>query len=319
MNTIPLIFNERKIKRTIIARKEKPQNAELPVCAVLISESNQRRIPMLENLAKNTFTSIISAGFTSDDYNIEHTARLFPQVTFIIAQEKATRGELVNAAVEESEEDFVLVLRDTLKINAQVLSKGLFERIVGEKVFCAAPRLVNADGQAIPVNYKPIIETERHHKRFRIDTDSVKSEKTIYTFDNIALYSKSKFIALGGFDYTIFSPYWQTLDLCARAWLWGETTRVYNSFQLYYAADAPQEDATINAAYMRFFLKNIAPVSKNGNVYIPISKFFDFSHRSGFSFFEAKQHFNDGRQWVEKNALRFSRDIIELCSSWEDM
>jgi hypothetical protein len=314
MNTIPLIFNERKIKRTIIARKEKPQNAEIPVCAVLISESNQRRTPALENLLKNTFSSVVSIGFAFDDYNIEHTARLFPQATFIIAQEKATRGELINIAVEESEEDFVIVLRDTLKIGAQVLSKGLFERIREENVFCAVPRLVNVNGQAIPAHYKPVA----YNRRFGIDADSAKSEKTIYTFDNIALYSKSRFITLGGFDYTISSSYWQTLDLCARSWLWGETTRVYNSFQISYSADAPQEDATVNAAYMRFFLKNIAPAKKNGAVYIPISKFFDFSRRSGYSFFEARRQFNDGRQWVEKNALRFSRDIEGLCASWEE-
>ena len=314
MNTIPLIFNERKVKRTVIARNERPHNPEIPVCAVLLNESRNFHNALLENLVKNTFSSIISIGMAQDDYNIDHTARLFPQVTFIIVQDEVTRGELINIVAEEAAEEYLLVLRDTLKVNAQVLSKGLFERFENEKIFCAAPRLVNSNGQSVPVNYRPLIE----NKRFKIDIDSAKSGKTIYTFDNIALYSKIKFMLLGGFDYTITSPYWQTLDLCVRSWLWGETTRVYGSFQLYYESDTPKEDTTANAAYMRFFLKNIAPVMRNNSVYIPISKFFDFMNRSPYSWLEAKKYFVDGRGWVEKNALRWTRDIHELFLRWNE-
>jgi hypothetical protein len=312
MNTIPLIFNERKVKRTVIAAKDRPRYAEIPVCAVLINELHQYRDTLLENLVKNTFSSIISIETVSDNYNIEHTARLFPTVTFIIVQEQATRGELINIAVEEAEEEYVLVLRDTLKAGAQVLSKYLFERIRNEQVFCAVPRLVGQDGQPVPVHYRPVVEKNR----FKID--SSQNVKTVYTFDNIALYSKKKFMQLGGFDYTITSPYWQTLDLCVRSWLWGETMRVYSSFQLYYETDSPQEDISADASYLRFFLKNIIPVIKNDTAYIPVSSFFSFWNHSGYFWFEAHKQFAGARRWIEKNTLRFATDIHGLCDSWDD-
>jgi hypothetical protein len=312
MNTIPLIFNERKVKRTVIERSEQPSGADIPVCALLINGSHQYRDTQLENLVHCSFTSVISIETVTDNYNIEHTARLFPTVTFIIVAEKVTMGELINIAMEEVRESHVLVLKDTLKIEHRVLQKRLFERIRDEGVFCAVPRLLNGTGQPIPVNYRPVIE----QNRFGIVPEILESGKTAYTFDNIALYSKAKFMQLGGFDYTIASTYWQTLDLCLRAWLWGETVRVYNSFRLFYELEIPHEDSTANASYLRFFLKNIMPVLRNRTAYIPISGFFAFWRRSGYSLFKADAQFKDARRWREKNALRFKTDIRGLTALW---
>jgi hypothetical protein len=315
MNTIPSIFNERQVKRTVITRKETPRG-EIPVCALLINEGYQNRDTLLANLVKNTFSSIICIETALDNYNIEHTANLFPTVTFIVVQEEVTPGELINIAVEEAAEDYVFVLRGSLKIGAQVLPRRLFERIRDEGVFCAAPRLVNRDGQMLPVCYRPVVRKNR----FTIDAEScaARNSRTVYTFDNIALYSKQKFIALGGFDHTISAPYWQTLDLCVRAWLWGEKITVYSSLQLYYEGETPKEDITVNASYMRFFLKNILPSNSRGGVAVSNGGFFSFWRRSPFFLFEALAQFREGARWTAENRKRFTQDIRELASSWKE-
>ncbi|MDR1786505.1 MAG: hypothetical protein LBR23_08640 [Spirochaetaceae bacterium] len=317
MNTIPSIFNERQVKRTVIPRKEKPRGTEIPVCALLIDQGHQNRDTLLKNLVRNTFSSIISIETAGDNYNMEHTANLFPTVTFIVVQEEVTQGELINIAVEEAEEDLVFVLRGALRIGAQVLSKRLFERIRDEGAFCAVPRLVDRDNRALPVCYCPVIE----NNRFTLDVGSgaARGAGTVYTFDNIALYSKRKFVSLGGFDHTIAAPYWQTLDLCVRAWLWGERISVYSSLQLAYEGDTPRDDTTANASYLRFFLKNILPVLGPEGADIPGRGFFSFWRRSGHFFFEALAQFRDARRWTRQNRGRFVRDIGTLAASWQDI
>jgi hypothetical protein len=93
---------------------------------------------------------------------------------------------------------------------------------------------------------------------------------------------------------------------------------VYSSLQLHYEIDTPQDDITPNESYFRYILKNIAPVIKNDNAYIPISGLFAFWRRSGYSYFEARKYFRDARAWTARNALRFTRDIQGLAAFWED-
>ena len=64
MNSIPLIFNERQIKRTSLGGVVDKDGAKMPVSAVLLSRGgNHYRIKMLNVLLQCGFESIISICF----------------------------------------------------------------------------------------------------------------------------------------------------------------------------------------------------------------------------------------------------------------
>ena len=157
---------------------------------------------------------------------------------------------------------------------------------------------------------------EKSH--FVIDSSSFVTDgkKTIYPKDFIALYDRKKFIQLGGFDYTIKSPYWQNLDLAVRSWLWGEETCLTTMLQFSYIDEPPVEDRTINLDYLRYYLKNEIPKYKQQQGYIKSSSFLKFMFRSSCGYLEAKRQFSAAKKWVEKNKYRFKMDLQTFIKDW---
>jgi hypothetical protein len=267
-------------------------------------------------LLKNGFESIISIERGSDNYHIEDLSRRFPAVKFIIPHEEISVGEMINAAVSEIESEYFFVFRDTLKITPSIITPRFFDLPVKLAVLCIAPRLLSSALRPLPVRFLPAIKK----KHFAVDISPVVSDgkKTLFPSDFMGLYNRRKFVALGGYDHTITAPYWQNLDFSLRAWLWGETIALTTRIQIAYDTDPPEADTSPNASYLRFYLKNIAPVVKTDYGYIPGGAFFSYRKRSRCGFFDAKQQFNDGRHWVEANKFRYMHDITSLCASWGD-
>jgi hypothetical protein len=316
MNIIPLIFNEKETKRTILGGTETLQNVQLPVSAVLLNNgNNQYRDSTLDSLLKNGFESIISIETTNENYHIEDLSRRFPAVKFIFLHEEVSIGAMINAAIAEVESEYVFVLRDTLKITPSIIAPRFFDYPIKSDVLCVVPRLLSAAMRPLPVRFSPVIEK----KHFAVDISLMVSEgkKTLFPFDFIGLYNRRKFIQLGGYDHTIAAPYWQNLDFSLRSWLWGETITLSPRIQITYDTDPIEADTSPNASYLRFYLKNIAPVVKSDYGYIPGSTFFSYKKRSRTGFFDAKRHFAEGRSWVEANKFRFAHDITSLCAEWE--
>ncbi len=121
---------------------------------------------------------------------------------------------------------------------------------------------------------------------------------------------------LGGFDYTITSPYWQNLDMSFRAWLWGEKISVSTAFQIAYAQEIPVEDRTSDVSQIRFYLKNLIPRFKSDHGSVPFSAFFIYLMHSSCGFFEARRQFTEARRWILKNQYRFHTDALELIKKW---
>jgi hypothetical protein len=316
MNTIPLIFNEKQLQRTILGGAEVLQNVQLPVSAVLLNHSgNQYREQTLDSLLKLGFQSIISVETSGDRYHTEDFSRRFPAVKFILLHEEASDGEMINAAVAEVEAEYFFVFRDSLKIGPQSITPWFFNQSEKNNSLVTVPRLYFHTTLAVPVRFSPVIQ----HKHFTVHISLENSEglKTLYPFDFIGLYNRKKFVDLGGFDYTIPAAYWQNLDFALRAWLWGETITLSTRLQLAYDTDPVEVDTSPNASYLRFYLKNIAPVVKGGYGYIPVSTFFSYRKRSRAGFFAAREQFREGRRWVEANRFRYLRDINQFCETWE--
>jgi hypothetical protein len=315
MNTIPLIFNERQIRRTIVGGTENISSVKIPMAAVLLNRNGSHYKQLnLENLLKAGFQQIICVENNKSNYSLEEYVQKFPSVKTIVPLEPVTPGDMINIAFSEVQSDYVLVLWDDIKISPNLISPNVITEVFGQGRYCTAPFMQSERLQFLPVQMIPYIEKDIFH----VTPEQPKSDgaPTVYPYDYIGIYHREKFISLGGYDYTINNPFWQNLDLSVRAWLWGENINFCSNFKLQYDQVVPLEDSTADYTQLRFYLKNCAPVFSDGNVYIPHSLFFKYCHSAGKSIFYAFSEFTDARSWVKKNKPRFKKDIVNLVNNW---
>lgn len=316
MSTIPSTFNEHQIDMLVLGGTESVPSRRLNIAAVVLNSGwSQFRTQAAENLAKCGFNEIIFVEADSKNYNLEGFAGRFPFVKFIVPLEEATDGELINIAAGEASSDFFLVLRDTLDFSHDILSPTLSKSLEDFGAFCVSPRLLSEE-MAFPILYSP----EIHKGVMRLAATSTVSDglPDLMPFDFIGLYDRNKFIAYGGFDYTIKQSYWQNLDLSFRAWLFGEKIILSTAFCLNYAGKFPALDTTPSQDSNRFYLKNLVPRFYDDHGAIPRSSFFSFLRSSSCGFFEARRQFKEARRWVDKNKYNFKRDVLDLVENWSN-
>ncbi len=323
MNTIPLIFNERHIERTVLGGKNISTevyalDAKLPCSLILLNRgSNHYRQQNIDNLLKIGFAEIISVETTRLNYNLEDFSLRHPQIKFIVPQEKLTIGDMINIGMSECSMNYALVIWNDIHIGSTIFNQSLFEKLAADQMLCVAPFLQSSTLQTLPIGMSPTIE--KGHFTVTPTLPLRDREKTVYPFDFMGLYNRQKFEQLGGFDYTITNPYWQNLDFSLRAWLWGEEIRIASQFKLRYEEEIPLEDSTADITQLRFFLKNCAPSFCNDYSYIPISKFFMFCKQYPDTPFEALKVFKDARTWVKTNRYRFKTDVIRFTTDWNSL
>ncbi len=321
MNTIPLIFNERQIKRTVLGGKNTATlntEARISCSLVLLNRgSNHYRQQNINTLLKIGFSEVISIENSSQSYNLEDFAHRHPQVKFVVPLESLTVGEMINIGITESAQDFVLVLWNDINITTGLISNLIFERLASENILCTCPTLQTSSLQILPIQMQPTIEKGF----FAVSPINPLRDrsKTVYSFDFMGLYNRQKFMQLGGFDYTIATPYWQNLDFSLRAWLWGEEIRISSQLKFKYEDESPLEDTTADFTQLRFYLKNCAPVLKSDYAYIPISKYFSFNRKYPGNPFESINVFKDARKWVQTNKYRYKTDLAQLVENWHNI
>lgn len=316
MSTIPTTFNEHQIARTVFGGINNYSEDSLNISVILLNNSgSQFKLPVFENLLKCNFQSIISIEHDPNNFTIDDLSKKVPSVKFIVPQEKTTDGELINIAMAELKSEYVLVLRDTLYIPSGVILKNLAERLTADGIYCIVPRLVDNKRNGVLCQFIPGVAKNK----FEIESSTSVGDgvKTLYPFDCIGLYNREKFIQLGGFDYTIQSPYWQNLDLGIRSWLWGEETKLTTMLQFSYIDEAPIEDKTVNLDYLRYYLKNELPKIKLDQGIIKLFSYFKFQRRSSCGMLEARKQFNEAREWVYQNRFKFKKDLEMLIHEWE--
>ncbi|MCQ2591997.1 MAG: hypothetical protein MJ188_04370 [Treponema sp.] len=316
MNHIPSIFNQRQINRTLVGGRKNESPDALNISVILLNHSGSHfKLHVFENLLACNFQSIISIENDVTNFSIDEVSRRFPAIKFVIPLEKATDGEMINLAMSEITSDYVLVLRDDLYIPSGFILSNLAERLTAENVYCVVPRLMDKNKNGLSTHFSP--GAEKSH--FVIDSSFVVKDgvRTLYPSNYIALYNRKKFIKLGGFDYTIKSPYWQNLDLAIRSWLFGEETKLTTMLQFSYLEDAPVEDKTINMDYLKYYLKNEMPVYKNEGAFIKSSAFFNFYRHSCCGYIEARRQFNQAKNWIEKNKSEYKMDLQTLIQTWD--
>lgn len=317
MNTIPTTFDEHQITRTIIGGKPNVNPDVLNISVILLNNSGSHfKINVYKNLLECNFESIISIEHDPNNSTIDDISKKMPEIKFIIPQEETTNGELINLAMSEIKSDYVLVLKDTLYIPSKIILQNLASRLTESGVFCIVPWLSDKNNNTLPCIFSP--SAEKSH--FTVNSSSSVSDgvKTLYPFDNIALYNRKKFIELGGFDWTIQSNYWQNLDLAVRSWLWGEETRLTSLLHFSYIDDTPIEDHTVNMDYLRYHLKNEIAKLKMEQAYVKKSSFLNFLFQSSCGFIEAKRQFKLAKKWILRNKYRFKMDLQSFVENWNN-
>ncbi|MGI5057995.1 hypothetical protein [Treponema pectinovorum] len=315
MNSIPLIFNEKPVSINILGGSESVLDVKLSCGLILLNtKGSQFRDSTLKNLVKQGFEQIVSIENSAENYNVENYVHRYPTVKFIIPLEKATEGELINLGMKELKSDFVLVIKDSINLSGDILTERLLEKLCDSKNFCTAPRLCASGYSSIPNIFYPGVKA----CVFQVLNSSSYCDgcKTLYPLDNIALYDRNKFIQLGGFDYTIKSPHWQSLDLFFRAWLWGEKIKISTAFCLCYENSIPVEDLSADFSYSRFYLKNLLARYDEDHALIPNSSFFVYLSRASCGLLEAIRQFSAAKKWVSINKYRFKFDAKYLVENW---
>jgi len=316
-NIIPITFNERKVAHTIVGGIHyRRQDEAEDFCVIVLNRGRKYYRPLFfEQLLKEGFSSVISIESNADVNDVENLSAKYPQIKFLFPQEDITVGEMINIGFAETAAPYILVMWNDTHIPPGSFTARVLEKVRQEHLFCAAPVLSNARGEAVPNQIVPSLNGNAFSTE---QLPCIKTKTaTIYPYDFMGIYSRNKCMQLGGFDYTIQNPYWQNLDLGFRAHLWGEAIRIFTSFRLQYEGEPAPENISADSSYRQFYLKNLAPELIGKEAFLPYKLFFTYMRNSGLNPLHAWQHFSAAQRWTALNKLRFKTTARALIEHWE--
>ena len=262
------------------------------------------------------FEDILSVEGLGGTYDVENLSRRHPGVRFLLLQKALSLGEIINLGIKEARATFVFVLWDDMRLAGEGLSTPVMERLFQNQPLCTVPVLRNLGEEVLPTLQAPVFA--RKHLKV-LSLEPVKAgAPSLFPFDSVGIYHKERFLLLGGYDPQLTNPHWQRLDFGFRAHLWGESIQCDTSLLATYLGEPPMVDTSPDKDYRRFYLKNLV-VRFNGNEgYIPVSRFPRYFLKGGGGFFQARREFQEARQWVRLNRLRFQFDAVSITDLWED-
>jgi hypothetical protein len=290
--------------------------------AVILSRgSRYPRRTLFQELEKVGFDYIISIEGDHERYNIDELSNRFPSVSFIFLKDRISTGEQINLAVAELSSPLFFVLWNDLRILHSGGALRMAERLMvnpgSYRRLCTVPIMQTSHFETLPTIAVPMKYQSRVKPLFFEPHRD--GESSLYPFDGVGIYDRSRFVSLGGFDSTLKNNYWQLMDFGFRAHLWGENINLSTLIRLSYDGEIPLEDSTADNDARRFYLKNLAPVFRGDNAIISLRKFPSYWWRSGRGFLNAWEEFSQARRWVKVNSLRFKNDAGAVIELWDDM
>ncbi|MDR2808569.1 MAG: hypothetical protein LBB43_06125 [Spirochaetaceae bacterium] len=320
MNTIPTTFNDSVPSYTAVGGTSRAAFSGLS--AILLSRGGRYpRRTLFQELEKIGFDYIISIEGSRERYDVDELSERFPQVSFIFLKQAITTGEQINLAVGELSSPLFFVLWDDLRIlhsggalrmaERLLLNTGVYRRL------CTVPLIQNSHFETLPTISIPLAYKSTVKRVLLVPTKE--GEMSLYPFDGVGIYDRTRFIGLGGFDSTIKNTQWQLMDFGFRAHLWGEHINSTHLIRLSYDGDIPTDDSTADYNYRRFYLKNVAPLFHGDSAIVPMRRFISYWWRSGKGLGSAWTEFSQGRRWVKTNRYRFKSDVRAIIELWEDV
>jgi hypothetical protein len=319
MNTIPLTHDAFKPTYTVLGgAKGRNCTDSFPVSVLILNRGPRLfRTSIFHDLTHIGFDSILSIEQGGESAEIEGLAARFPEVRFITFKEPVTIGDCINVGVRESCSPYIFVVWNDMKLATSTLSSRFFDKVRELDLACLVPSLADTAGTMLPATIHPAVSRNIIKPVSLVPTRD--NEKTLYPYDWCGIYSREKFIQLGGFDHTIKQAYWQRMDFGLRAWLWGESICQAQALKLLYTGMVPADDTSTTVDYGRFWLKTIAPMYRLDTAVLPLSRYFAYLMHSGLNPVQAWDAFSAARRWVGINAFRFKQDIHRLVDLWDPL
>ncbi|MDR0389944.1 MAG: hypothetical protein LBH73_07730 [Spirochaetaceae bacterium] len=325
MNTIPTTFNGELPSYTAVGGTRRGGSSGLSVVLLNRGGRYPRRI-LFQEFEKAGFDYVISIEGKEERYDLEELSGRFPFVRFILLKDEINQGQRINLAVSELDSPLFFVLWNDIRILHGIGALKMAERLLADaaeekarispyKRLCTVPVIQNSGYHTLPAMISPAL-----HQGLIKTLPYVpprEGNPTLYPLDCVGIYDRRRFIALGGFDSTIRSPYWQLMDFGVRAWLWGENIACTQLVRVCYDGELPPEDSSAGVSYKRFFLKNLAPVFRGDFAHLPLGRFPAYLFSSGEGPFAAWDEYSAARRWVERNKYRFTTDMENLVKNWE--
>jgi len=334
MNITPLIFNKTITGYTTIGGRERKDSAvaedgNIEMCAVVINRHGQYpHRTFFQELEKTGFDSIISIESSSPNYNIEDLSQKFPFVRFIIPEKEINLGEQINLAASEIESPLFFVLHSDMKIIAGGTAKRMAERLSvirkeddvilnSFKRLCTVPVLVNPNYESMPTIITPLTRNKKMWTGMMEPHNE--GELSLYPFNGVGIYDRSKFIGIGGYDPSIKNIHWQLMDFGFRSYLWGEEISLSLHLKILCEKEFPSVDNTADKSYRQFYLKNLAPVFRDNYAHLPLYRFLPFLFKSNEDFFSAWEEFSNKRKWVAENKYMFKSGDVDVINKWNNI
>ena len=259
---------------------------------------------------------IISIENPGNTLAIESLAAHFPRVRFILLKNPVSPGECVTIGMQEAAHPLAAVFWSDMKVVSAGFPETALAALRADPVLCAMPWFYSRENESMPALQIPA----RDGKRLKVLSVLPAQEisPTLFPCDYCGIYSREKFLALGGYDAAIREPWWQKADFGFRALLWGEKIAAYRLLRVGASESAPVEDTGAGPGSRAFFLKNLAVRLGPDGGFLPRSAFFSFLLHSGCGLFTALAEFRSARRWVACNSSRFIHDPGAVMENWGD-
>ncbi|ACH94891.1 hypothetical protein ACE4V3_00940 [Borrelia recurrentis] len=260
---------------------------------------------------------IISIEKQSNRTSLQFISENYDKLKFILLSGDLNSGEKVNLAMKESICSFVFVLQSDMYLLNPFWIPNIFDEIVKKNVLLVGGEFFDKDEEVVPSIFLPTIDKYQRLKVILINSER-DYEKTLITMDYCGLYSKEKFIQLGGFDKRIKNEYFQRLDFGLRAIYFGESIYIYRKLRIQYTALNIPEDLTKNKSFLIFLLKNYVPIFIGNGVKFSFLRFIRLCLRYGVNPFRFGREFKEIKYETIKNSLRFKGDLKSAIELWEN-
>jgi hypothetical protein len=320
MSTTASIFRKRKVSYTVIGgpKVDRIRKSRAPLAVLLLNRGSRfYRQEKLRQLQEAGIGEIFCVEGPRPPHDIEALSREFPDIRFLLLQDRATAGECINIGIDESRTRLVFVMWSDMEFGPGLPEewRSFLTQIEEKQILCTVPRMMSAADQVLPsIQVPALIKGKLKVMPWKPVEEGMPS---LFPFDFCGIYHRNRFYLSGGYDPWMSNPYWQKLDFGLRSFLWGEHILCRRDMVVRYEGDTETEDSSADVSYKLFFLKNMA-VRFNGEMgVLPPSKRFAYCLRSDSSWLEARNEFREVQMWVLQNRYRFKSDVQSLVNHWE--
>lgn len=302
-----------------VLRGPPPRPGAPPVSALILDRGGRHfNRGLREILGELGFSSVVSVELSDGASEAEPPSPEGLPLSRVILRRRVSQGEMVNLGIQESSGEYCLVIGSDMEPSMPRLGPEYLERLRNLDALCLCPEPRSSACAVLPGTVVPAMDKGGRLRIMLMETRG-DGTRSLFPLDYCGIYSRQRFILSGGYDPTIANPWWQKADFGFRAQLWGERILSGTQERLVYSSGLPrEEDASPDASYQRFFLKNLALRKRGDAGCLPYAAFLAWAPASGLGPLRALREFQEVRAWVQLNRYRFLNEAASVVDLWGD-